>query len=1283
MRVPAPAGFIGNERFQVRRPLGQGSFGHVYEVFDTHYNTVVALKLLHEPRPIALYRFKQEFRLLGDLVHPNLVTLYELHSEGNQWFFTMEYVEGAHFTSYVRSMSASLSLSESPHDRTETVLPSLPPAGTGSGASHPHDATATLSPTYRSGEFPIPREAWPTASPFVVDPERLRAAFYNLALGVRALHAAGIVHRDLKPTNVLVTPTGRVVVLDFGLAKELAPAPQDQTPEGIAGSPSYMAPEQWSGEGISEATDWYSVGVMLYEALSGIRPFYGNSSERRELQRLGPVPLPQVTQGLPKDLSDLCMRMLEPDPSRRPGFEEILACFAPKGDAAGSRGHEALPERGRSLVGREAELAVLEEAFQQTTAGKPGIVYLHGKPGMGKSTLLRHFVDSLHRRGAVALVGRCYERESVPYKALDSLFDSLVRYLLRLPPEEAKALLPERFHELLPVFPILRVVAERLAPTPAPAEPQEPLQARWHVATVLKELLRRIAGRGPLVLCLDDLQWGDVDSARLMAELLSPPDMPTFLLVASYRSGEAQGTPFLQELERLLAHSLVLGTPREAVLGPLPAEEATRLALFRMGASSHEARLQAERIIREAEGNPLFIEELARTEPDSGPATAEAGEHVTLSDVLARRFRQLPEGARRLLEVAAVSGRPTEETVVLEAAQAGHTALSALVLLRAQHLLQGHTGDSSRLEVAHDRIRESVLAQLKPATLAGHHRRLAEVLEARPEPDPERLALHLHGAGELRKAAVQAVLAAERAAKALAFHRAADLFGSALEWSDGATDSGLPEPRMLRLRRAEARANAGRGGEAGPLFLQVAEEGPEEHGLDLRRRAIESLMLSGRIDEGLTLVKPVLTRVGLSYSDSTAVTLGGVAWNMVRLMAGGAKLRKRPEPVPAELHARTDMTWALGKSLASIESLRAMGFQIQSLRLALESGDPARASRALTAFGALWLFQGTRGSVERGSRYLEQGKALAQELKDPALIGFAETYQSTRSYVLGEWRTALAEADHGMGLLQEHGVDVIWETNVGRTQACLVLQATHGLRELGQRASEWFRVANEVGDLFSRVTASFSTALCLISQGQTDEARQLMTEMMAGWSRLGAIQHGFQVLRETLAELYEGKLEESRVRLEKAWPSLVAGQWLRGQLGRFELYGLRARISLALAEREPQRREELVRSARKDIALLAQEIRRDTPSLVHLLQAGAARLSDQPEQALTHLSAAIDGYDAAGMPTLAASARLWKGELVGGEAGKELVTRATTVLRGEDIREPRRWAAVLAPGFGA
>ena len=189
--------------------------------------------------------------------------------------------------------------------------------------------------------------------------------------------------------------------------------------------------------------------------------------------------------------------------------------------------------------------------------------------------------------------------------------------------------------------------------------------------------------------------------------------------------------------------------------------------------------------------------------------------------------------------------------------------------------------------------------------------------------------------------------------------------------------------------------------------------------------------------------------------------------------------------------------------------------------------------------------------------------------------------------------------------------------------------------------------------------------------------------MMAGWSRLGAIQHGFQVLRETLAELYEGKLDQARERLEKAWPSLVAGQWLRGQLGRIELYSLRARISLTLAEREPHRRKELVQRARKDIGLLAQEIRRDTPSQVHLLQAGVARLSGQPEQALTHLSAAIDGYDAAGMPTLAACARSWKGELVGGEAGRELLTRATTTLRGEDIREPRRWAAVLAPGFGA
>jgi hypothetical protein len=140
--------FHGTERFELRRRLGSGGFGVVYEAYDREHDAIVALKTLQQLRAEALYRFKHEFRALADIAHPNLITLYELSAADEHWFFTMELVEGVNFLSY--------------------VLPQ---------AQHAHL---------------VPRP----------DMNRLRGAFRQLSEGVRALHQAGKLHCDLKPSNV-------------------------------------------------------------------------------------------------------------------------------------------------------------------------------------------------------------------------------------------------------------------------------------------------------------------------------------------------------------------------------------------------------------------------------------------------------------------------------------------------------------------------------------------------------------------------------------------------------------------------------------------------------------------------------------------------------------------------------------------------------------------------------------------------------------------------------------------------------------------------------------------------------------------------------------------------------------------------------------------------------------------------------------------------------------------------------------------------------------------------
>src|SRR5262245_39611934 len=192
-----------SQRFVLQRQLDAGAFGAVFEAQDLERHATVALKLMQRRDPAALLLFKQEFRTLTGIAHPNLVQFYELHSDGEHWFFTMELVRGRPFLEAVRT----------------------PP-----------------------GEGP----------PF--EEERLRDALRQLAEGLVFLHGAGKLHRDIKPSNVLVTDSGRVVVLDFGLVADIDASSQEA--KG-AGTPRYMSPEQAAARPVGPAADWYSVGVML------------------------------------------------------------------------------------------------------------------------------------------------------------------------------------------------------------------------------------------------------------------------------------------------------------------------------------------------------------------------------------------------------------------------------------------------------------------------------------------------------------------------------------------------------------------------------------------------------------------------------------------------------------------------------------------------------------------------------------------------------------------------------------------------------------------------------------------------------------------------------------------------------------------------------------------------------------------------------------------------------------------------------------------------------------
>lgn len=1215
-------------RFTLVRRIGEGAFGVVFEADDPHYRCRVALKVLRGDRVVALHRFKLEFRTLADLAHPNLVKLYELSTDGDTWYFTMELVEGRTFLEYT-----SGSLSE----------------------------TATATDT---GALFGPRAEARALRTSSVDVARLYAACRELAGAVHTLHAGRKLHCDLKPSNVLVTKDGRVVVLDFGLVTDIDD--EDTTLDRPLGTPGYMSPEQAARKTVTPASDWYSFGAMLHEALTGSLPH----SARHQLSEVATSP--ELAE-----LTSLCADLLKLDPAARPSADEILRRL----------GGEALPSSSarpigtsRAFFGRRGELSRLHDARREVSSGRAVVVRIVGGSGMGKTALAERFLDELQRAEPEALVlrGRSYEQESVPYKALDGITDALGRHLGALSQSELDSLTPKHAERLARLFRIFeRVPFKGAAPDSGAAMLDEHAQRR-EAFVALRDLLASVAERQPLVLLLDDLHWGDVDSARLLAELLRPPSAPRMLLVATQRP-DSSSHAFIAALEEALTDVV----HRVIELGELSAEEARSMAEHLLGGTLHEL---AEPVAREGAGHPIFIQHLAERALVSGDTPSSS---FSLGHVIMDRIRELDVDARRLLEVVAIAGQPISENVVIQAAGlAGAVALKARSTARSARLLSIRSASTTlALELAHDRVREAITEAMADDAQRSAHGRLARALVANGYVDPELLVQHYERAGDPVSTRKYGEAAAVRAENAYAFDRAAHYYSIVL----GLTDEAATERWKLLERYATALANAGRGGEAGDVFQRAADvlgarEPDHAEVVTLSRRAGEHALRSGRIDVGTHRMNAVLARVGVSMPRSRATASALSAMRRARLFVRGMAPKPATNPTRPRDRARLDALWAASTGLSMVNHVVADALGLAHLLEALEVGDLSAVVRGLGYEAAFEAVIGGPILQRRCRTILSMMDDLARRSRAPYDHAWARMSRGVVSWFLGDWNAAWSHCDEASVLYANRGRGVAWELAICNAYGLPALAYLGHLSRLAEVVPRALEGARERGDLFAASTLRLGQqSLVLLVKNRPEDAIEEANRAIRTFPNdVYLLPHYHHLFAVAQAELYRARPLQAWRRIEESAAGLRQSRLLMVQCLGVEIRHLRARAALALAGSSDRVRGRSPKALRKMALAEANAIERSRAKpaspFAASIRAAVANAAGDRAAAIAHLTRALFGFQSANMHLYAQATRDRLGALRGGAEGAKLRAEAARWMAEESVEEPAALIAMLIPG---
>jgi len=611
---------LQNGRYTVLKKLGEGGKGIVFKARDAALNRVVAIKMLKNPITTgeAYTRFITEAQSVAKLNHPNIASIYDIGKEDEKQFFVLEFVEGHSLRDLIES---------SPEGKCD------------------------IATILRIGT--------------------------DVSSALQYAHSQGILHRDVKPENIMITEQGVAKLMDFGLARMLGQPRQTQ--DGvIVGTVAYVAPEIALGKGADARSDLYSLGAVLYEAVTGKPPFPGEDPVKVIFSHIHDYPVfpDKLNPKVLPALSGCVMRLLEKDPEKR--YQSAADLLAALGDIVHVPFAEvrvppqkpsaiAAPDlrlsgvREVRLIDRVEEMSLLRGAVDKAVRGEGGLVFLYGEPGIGKTRLAREIGAYARLRSMQVLSGRCpalFRMDGVPPYIL---WNEVIKdYLQRCTPQQlykAIGLYPSEVCRLVPQ------IKERLGTIPT-SPPLSPEDDRNRLFEGISQLITNISKEAPLLVVLDDLQWTDQSSLLLLHYLARGVQKEPMLLLGTYRHTDID--------EKHQLSSVLTELNRERLLQPI------RLRRMSLNDTSEMIKQMLEQddvpkgfcelLYEKTGGNPFFIEEMVKSLQEEEVIYREENRWKikdasriefpeTVKGVIKTRIGRLDEASQHVLTMASFLGK--------------------------------------------------------------------------------------------------------------------------------------------------------------------------------------------------------------------------------------------------------------------------------------------------------------------------------------------------------------------------------------------------------------------------------------------------------------------------------------------------------------------------------------------------------------------------------------------------------------------------------------------------